>query len=106
MKRLLGAAQSAAPNREEEVIKLRSTDLLLLLFNIRKNIKSKLFGFDDQPRRVSTGTNLGRCYFDRHGNYLALLYSNQRRKKEQAASRGETTQKSVQHLMLQNPTAG
>ena len=37
-------AQSAAPNREE-VIKLRSTDLPLLLFNIRKNIKSKLFGF-------------------------------------------------------------
>ena len=44
MKGLMGAAQSAAPNREE-VIKLRSTDLLLVLFNIRKNIKSKLFGF-------------------------------------------------------------
>ena len=44
MKGLMGAAQSAAPNREE-VIKLRSTNLLLLLFNIRKNIKSKLFGF-------------------------------------------------------------
>ena len=40
----MGVAQSAAPNREE-VIKLRSTDLLLLLFNIRKNIKLKLFGF-------------------------------------------------------------
>ena len=44
MKSLMGAAQSAAPNREQ-VIKLRSTDFLLLLFNIRKNIKSKLFGF-------------------------------------------------------------
>ena len=44
IKDLMGAAQLAAPNREE-VIKLRPTDLLLLLFNIRKNIKSKLFGF-------------------------------------------------------------
>ena len=44
MKGLMGAAESAAPNREK-VMKLRSTDLLLLLFNIRKNIKSKLFGF-------------------------------------------------------------
>ena len=44
MEGLMGAAQSAAPNREE-VIKLCSTDLLLLLFNIRKNIKSKLVGF-------------------------------------------------------------
>ena len=41
---LMGPAESAVPNREE-IIKLRSTNLLLLLFNIRKNIKSKLFGF-------------------------------------------------------------
>ena len=42
MKGVMGAAQSAGLNREE-VIKHRSTDLLLSLFNIRKNIKSKLF---------------------------------------------------------------
>ena len=44
MKGLMGAVQSVTPNREE-VIKLCSTYLLLLLFNIRKNIKSKLFSF-------------------------------------------------------------
>ena len=44
MKDSMGAAQSAARNREE-VIRPRSVDLLLLSFNIRKNITSKLFCF-------------------------------------------------------------
>ena len=51
IKYLMGAAQLAAPNREE-VIKLRCTDLLLLLFSIRKNNSSVL-----QPTKTCQNRN-------------------------------------------------
>ena len=53
----MGAAQSVTPNREE-VIKLCSTDFFLLLFNIRKNIKSKLFGFTTNQDMAEQKQNL------------------------------------------------
>ena len=96
MKGLMGAAQTAAPNREE-VIKLRSTNLLLLLFNIRKNIKSKLFGFTTNQDVSEQGQTLVDVTLIDIG--IIWRYCTPTKKERSSGFTWGEYAKSVQHLM-------